>query len=150
MTPFLEILYQLSHETDLQLYPDAHDACKLLVGEHNYVQLEMDVTGEKLLIGSIIIDIPLGQFRENVLKHALVANAADYPSYGYLCYIHQINSLALYEALPIKTVTGPLLVHYISRFAEKVESWRKAIASGHPGPNVLSAKSSQPLPGIKP
>ena len=41
MTPFLDILYKLSHETGLRLYPDANHACKLLVGDC-YVQLEMD------------------------------------------------------------------------------------------------------------
>lgn len=151
MTPFLEILYQLSHETGLQLYPDSHEACQLLVGERMKVQLEIDLTGNKLLIGSIIIEIPLGKFRETVLKHALAANAAEYPYYGYLCYIHKLNALALYDALPIKNLTGPQLVNYITLFAEKAELWYKAISSGQPGPNVLQTQQNQPSPrfGIK-
>lgn len=152
MTPFLEILYQLSHETGLQLYPDSHDACQLLVGDHGKVQLEMDITGEKLLIGAIIIEIPLGKFRENVLKQALVDNATAYPYYGYLCYIQKLNALALYDLLPIKNLTGPSLVKYISHFAGKAELWRKAISSGQPSPNVVSTTSGPQTPpfGMKP
>jgi hypothetical protein len=151
VSPFLEILYQLSHETGLQLYPDSHAACQLLVGDNMKVQLEMDVTESKLLIGSIIIEIPLGKFRETVLKHALAANAAEYPYYGYLCYIHQLNALALCDALPIKNLTGPQLVTYITLFAEKAEHWYKAISRGQPGPHVLQSQQNQPSPrfGIK-
>lgn len=146
MTPFLELLYKLSHETGLKLYPDKNEACKLLVGEHSKVQLEMDFTGEKLLIGSIIIEIPLGKFREEVLKHALVANSAEYPYYGYLCYIQRTNSLALYDHLFIKTLTGDFLLNYIKLFAEKAETWRTAIASGRPGPNILKTTQTTPPP----
>lgn len=148
MSPFLEILYKLSHETGLKLYPDNHEACKLLIGDHNNVQLEMDFTGEKLLVGSIIIEIPLGKFREEVLKHALVANNAEYPCYGYLCYIQRINSLALYDYLSLKNLTGDFLVNYITVFAQKAETWRAAIASGRPGPNVLKPTSTNAPPNF--
>lgn len=151
MTPFLEILYKLSHETGLKLYPDSNEACKLLVGDNCYVQLEMDITGDYLLIVSVITEIPLGKFREEVLKHALVANNVEYPYYGHLCYIQKTNSLALYDALLIRTLTGESLLNYIKIFTEKVETWKKAITSGRPGPNVLKTTTTTNIPnfGIK-
>ncbi|MEI8301017.1 MAG: CesT family type III secretion system chaperone [Chlamydiota bacterium] len=151
MTPFLDILYQLSHETGLQLYPDNHHACKLVVGEHITVQLEMDISQEHLLLGSVIYEIPLGAFRENVLKHALVANSGDYPLYGYLCYIQKLNALALYDALSLKNLTGISLSNHIILFAQKAELWREALSSNRPGPNTLKPQGGKPPPflGIK-
>jgi len=151
LTPFLEILYELSHETGLKLYPDEHAACKLLVGDDMQIQLEMDPSGEKLFIVSLLAELPLGRFRENVLKHALVANSTEPPSYGYLCYVHQINHLALYAALTAEGLKGPFLVEYLASFYDKAKKWKQAIHAGQPGPNVLSStKESPPRPGIKP
>ncbi|MBM3192194.1 MAG: hypothetical protein FJZ63_06065 [Chlamydiae bacterium] len=152
MTPFLEILYKLSHETGLQLYPDDNKACKLKVGEHAHVQLEIAPDQEHLLLASIIIEIPLGVFRENVLKHALVENNQDYPTHGYLGYIKKLNALGLYESLRLSELTGPKLVQHIASFAQKVDLWREAIASGRPGPYPLAAPPGGPSPfmGMKP
>lgn len=151
MTPFLDVLYQLSHETGLPLYPDNHQACKLVVGQHITVQLEMALSQEHLLLASVIYEIPLGSFRENVLKHALVANNGDYPLYGYLCYIQKINALALYDLLPLKNLTGITLSNHIILFAQKAELWREALASGRPGPHALKPPGGSPPPflGIK-
>jgi hypothetical protein len=152
MNAFLDILYKLSHETGLKLYPDHHGVCKLLIGNRTTIQLEMDPNGEKLLIGSVIIEIPLGKFREEVLKHALVANSTEYPYYGYLCYIQRINSLALYDTLSLRDLSGEALLNYIEQFAEKSEKWKSAIESGRPGPHLLNTQNTTKPPqfGMKP
>lgn len=64
MKPFLDILYHLSHLTNLKLYPDQNGACKLLIGENIFVQLEPDFSQENLLIASIISEVSVGKFRE--------------------------------------------------------------------------------------
>lgn len=151
MTPFLEILYNLSHDTGLKLYPDQHDACKLIVGNNVHVQLEIDPITDQLILGSIIAETPPGNFREEVLKHALVANSAEPPNYGCVCYIQKINSLALYDTLPSKGVRTEFLIDFITVFADKVLSWRKALEQGKPGPfDIQGTHSDKPPPfGIK-
>lgn len=151
MTPFLEILYGLSHDTGLKLYPDNHQACKLIVGDNIHVQLEMDPATDNMIIGSIIAETPPGQFRENILKHALVANSQEFPNYGCLCYISRINSLALYDSLPSRNIKPDFLIDFITVFAEKVLLWRKALDAGRPGPNSIDnpTSDSPPMFGLK-
>lgn len=151
MSLFLDILYDLSTDTGLQLYPDSHQACKLIIKEDIAVQLEMHPYESKLIVASIITELPLGPFRENVLKHALVANNFEYPLYGYLCFIEKKGALGLCDTLTKGQLVGSFLVEYILAFADKVELWRNAINEGRPGPFTLSSSSKLPPPtfGIK-
>lgn len=137
MTPFLEILYNLSHETGLKLYPDTHDACKLLLADDIMVQLEIDQRGENLLLASHIAELSPGKFRESVLKHALVANTMETPNYGNLCYVEKINMLSLYDFIPLDGLKTEFLMNFIIVFADKVKSWKNALSSSKPAPFIL-------------
>ncbi|PCI94325.1 hypothetical protein COB11_04000 [Candidatus Aerophobetes bacterium] len=151
MTPFLEILYGLSHDTGLKLYPDQNEACKLVLENGIHVQLEMDPATDNLILGGIIAETPPGKFREKILKHALVANNQEFPNYGCLCYIHSTNSLALYDTLPSKNVDTEFLIDFITVFADKVQTWKRALEEGRPGPNIITSASSDnpPMFGLK-
>ncbi|MCH9630896.1 MAG: hypothetical protein S4CHLAM37_09060 [Chlamydiia bacterium] len=151
MTPFLEILYGLSMDTGLKLYPDQNDACKLILESGIQVQLEMDPVTDNLMLGSVIAETPPGKFRERILKHALVANNQEFPNYGCLCYIHSTNSLALYDMLPSKNVDTMFLIDFITVFADKVQTWKNALDEGKPGPNTIigPASDNPPMFGLK-
>jgi len=142
MKPFLDILYHLSHLTNLKLYPDQNGACKLLIGENIFVQLEPDFSQENLVIASIISEVSVGKFRENVFRHALVANGAEFPSCGHLCFIPKLNALALYSSLPFDGLSAEFLVSYILKFAQKVDLWRNSLQRGIAGP--IQIKNSAP------
>lgn len=144
---FLDILYHLSHETGLKLYPDANDACKLHLSNQFYVQLEMDRSEEHLNAVCKILEIPLGKFKENVLKHALVANYNLDPLESCLSYIQKTNTLALYQKIPLKNLVPSQLVEILVNLGLKAEEWKQAIESGRPGPNMIKSlqKSTPPL-----
>lgn len=144
---FLDILYHLSHETGLKLYPDENDACKLHLSNDQYVQLEMDPSEQHLNAVCKITEIPLGKFKENVLKHALVANHQYNPYESCLCYIHKANQLSLYQKIPIKNLQPPQLVQMIVLIGLKAQEWKQAIEQGRPGPNII--QSPTPLPSSK-
>jgi len=145
---FLDILYHLSHETGLKLYPDANDACKLHLSNQFYVQLEMDRSEEHLHAVCKIIEIPLGKFKENVLKHALVANYNLDPFESCLSYIQKTNTLALYQKISVKPFNPTQLVDIIVRLGLKAQEWKQAIESGRPGPNMIkSPQKSTPSLG---
>lgn len=151
MSPFLELLYNLSHETGLKLYPDKNSACKLVITDNIHIQLETDISQQKLLLGCLICEIPPGTFREEVLKHAMAENFEAFPMFGTLCYIQQKNSLALYDYLPLQNLKVDYLIDYITVFADKAESWRQSILDNKPGPNALDTfpKDKPPSFGIK-
>lgn len=144
---FLDILYHLSHETGLKLYPDSNDACKLHLSNQFYVQLEMDQSEEHLNAICKITEIPLGKFKENVLKHALVANYNLDPFESCLSYIQKTNTLTLYQKISVKNLNPTQLVDIIVRLGLKAEQWKQAIESGRPGPNTIKSvqQSTPPL-----
>jgi hypothetical protein len=144
---FLDILYNLSHELGLTLYPDSNDACKLHLSNQHYVQLEMDRAEEHINAVCKIIEIPLGKFKENVLKHALVANYNLTPFEPCLSYVQKNNTLTLYQKIPLKHLNPSQLVDSIVKMGLKAQDWKQAIESGRPGPNVIKTmpQSSPPL-----
>ncbi len=151
MTPFLEVLYKLSHLSGVKLYPDSHNACKLVISDHISIQLEVDDKQERLLLGCIICEVPAGVFREKVLKHAMAANASEIPMYGSLCYVEKKNALALYDFLTIKHLNEDFLLDYLTVLARKAEEWRVSLSENKPGPNLLKndPEDKPPAFGIK-
>ncbi len=151
MSPFLEILYNLSHVTGLKLYPDKNNACKLVITNDISIQLETDIAQEKLLIGCVICEIPPGKFREQVLQHAMVENFDAFPMFGTMCYIEKKNHLALYDYLLLKNLNEDYLLDYITVFADKAQSWKNSILDNKPGPNALDnfPEDKPPAFGIK-
>lgn len=146
MSPFLEILYKLSHLIDLKLYPDNNHACELVITDHISIQIETDPPQENLLLGCIICEIPPGAFREEVLKHALVENYTEYPLFGIFSYVEKYNALALCDSLPLKGLHEDYLLDYITVLAEKAEKWRASISNNQPGPNSLDYASGKKPP----
>lgn len=151
MSPFLDILYKLSHLTGLKLYPDKNNACKLVITDDISIQLETDLAQERLLIGCLICEIPPGVFREDVLKHALAENYQAFPLFGTLCYVDKLNFLALYDYIPLKNLQENYLIDYITVFADKASSWKNSILNNRPGPNSLDnyPKNNPPIFGLK-
>lgn len=151
MTPFLEVLYNLSHETGLKLYPDQNEACKLVLEGDIMIQLEIDQRGENLLLASHIAELSPGKFRESVLKHALIANTMETPNYGSLCYIEKINMLTLYDFIPLSGLKTEFLLNFIIVFADKVKSWKAALSASKPAPFTLQKFSDDKPPkfGLK-
>lgn len=140
--PFLDILYHLSHETGLQLYPDDHGACKLKLSNQMNVQLELDLRSPSLFLVCNIASLPPGTFRENVLKHALYANHFEDSTSGILCYIEKLGALALCKTIPIQDLHSDHLLDQISLMGEKAEKWKKAIDQSQPAPFVMNQGSS--------
>ena len=134
---FLDILYQLSHETGLKLFPDNNDACKLKMSNDFFIQLEMDPKADQIIAFCKVVDLPIGKFRENVLKHALVANEADEPFTGNLSFISKQGYLAIHQILPLKGISPNFLLQTIIQMSLKAQDWKTALDSGRGGPNLI-------------
>ncbi len=131
---FSDLIDELGDEFGVELRPDIHGICLLLINEKLKVQLEVDVTGENLLMASLISELPPGQFRENILKNALKANYLVEENFGALSYTGPDNSLTLATNIPLHGLTGRELYEILSIFVQRATAWQKAIDEGHPYP----------------
>ncbi len=147
---FVDLLEQLAEEFGTDLRPDLHGICLLLINEKLKVQLEVDVTGENLLMACLVSELPPGRFRENILKNALKANHLIEENFGTLSYTGPDNALVLSTNLLMHGLTGRELYEFLSIFVGRATAWQKAIDEGHPYPldsgEVPQPHSSQKIP----
>lgn len=131
---FQDVLDGLSDELDIDVEPDLHGLCTLMINEKVKVQLEVDVTGESILMATLVTELPPGKFRERILKDALKANYLAEENHGVLSYTGPDNALVLALTIPMHGLTGKELYEHLSIFVERAQGWQKAIDEGHPSP----------------
>lgn len=134
---FEQLLFQLGPIFALPLHPDKVGACSIAVNPHLKVQLQLDLSQEKIFFFSKIIEIPPGKFRENVLKESLKSNGLPDPLAGILAYFPITNHLVLYQTYPLSILNGERLAALISSFLEMGENWYQAIKNGQSSPQSL-------------
>lgn len=143
---FSELLSELGSIFQMSLSQDRYNACSIQIPPIT-IQMELDGSGENLILFAKIIEIPPGKFRENVLTEALKANALADPRTGIFGYIANTNHLALHQTYPLELLSGEKLSGLFGAFYETAESWHSAIQSGQSMPS----NAGKPLPfGIKP
>ena len=74
MKSFHDLIAELGEYIGEDLKVDLNMACSLEINNLIKVQIELDSPGEKILLMSLITELPPGKFRENILKDALKAN----------------------------------------------------------------------------
>jgi hypothetical protein len=129
-----DILIGLSPLIGEELVSDSNRACLLVFNDRIKIQLELDITGEFLILGSILIELPPGKFRENILKSGLKANNLIHESPGILAFIVRANSLVLFEKIHISRTAPDPLYKKIIQFFNKAENWKRAIEKGEVAP----------------
>lgn len=151
MTPFEQLIRGLSVTFDDAIGTDDGRTCRFRVNDKFSIQLELDPGQEKILVGSLICEVPPGKFRENVLKEALKDNSEPPPKHGILAYLDRNNFLALYEYLPLRTLTPETMMTYLVLFIEKAEAWHTAVHGGVMSPKVVKKQADEKPPkhGIK-
>jgi hypothetical protein len=134
MKNFQDILDGLSPLLGMDLQADANQACLLVLNEQIRIQLELDPKGECIILASMIIDLPPGRFRENVLKSALKTNSVLQQNRTILCFVAKANKLVLFEEIPLIELTAEKLYAHILDFFHKAENWKSAIEGGKSAP----------------
>jgi hypothetical protein len=125
-----EVSQVLSKKLGLQLEVDAHGGFRLLYANELAVNVEIDASGERLLIASELSEVASGGFREECLKAALMANSLPYPRFGNLCFSTQENKLILFEYLPLREISDEDLFGYLHYFVENAQKWKAAVETG--------------------
>ncbi len=148
MNLFEETLKELSPLVGLDLHPDQHGACCLLVGDQLEVQIEPDKK-EDVVIYAFIGELGPGKFREEVLKEGLKANNQLLPG-GTLGYSGKNNQFAICQRLNHETIKGQELLEALATLIDYATQWQSALKEGKLAPSFLSSKPLAPPPfGIK-
>lgn len=140
---FTELLQELGKIFDLPLHPDGKQSCSLMINEKLRMQLELDRTQERVVIGAYLGTVPPGRFRENTLAHTLKMNAL-HPRLGTFGYNPYHNQLALFDYLPLENLNGEKCADFLALFLAKAAEWQEALQTGNLP--VLPSDPSQKLP----
>lgn len=141
---YTAILQELGKNLGVELHSDQNNSCLLKLKEGVKLQIELDRTGEALILGSDLGEVPAGSYRENLFREALRANGMANPRYGTLAYSQQKDHLVLFASLPLKDLTGDKVFAFLSPFAIKAKVWKDAIERGEVP--VIQASGSGGIP----
>ena len=143
---FGALLQELGSSIEIKnLHPDKNYSCLIRFKGGLEVQVELDHSGQFLILGADLGTSPPGKYRENLFKEALKANDQPPPLYGILAYSKKSDHLVLFERINIKDLTGEKIAAEIIPFTEKATLWAQAVKNGEIP--VINQHSSSPSSG---
>ncbi len=135
MKNFHDLIHELGEYIGEDLKVDLNMACCLEINNLFKVQIELDSPGEKILLMTLITELPPGKFRENILKDALKANFLAEEKEGTLAYLEKENSLVLFYEIFTSAITREILYEHLMKFIKRATDWHSAIESGRSAPD---------------
>ena len=140
------LLIELSKAMKIpELHPDSNNSCMIRLKSGLIIQMEMDHSGQFLILGADLGTVPPGKYRENLFKEALKANDNPYPLNGILSFSRKSGHLVLFEKMYIKDLTGEKIADQVNPFAEKAFLWSEALL--HNDIPLINQSSSTQLSG---
>jgi hypothetical protein len=150
MNPFEDLIRALGNEMGISLKPDPHQSCRIDFSEDIWVQIDLDSTAERILLGSQLGQVTLGPYRERIFLQSLKVNGSTTPITGILAYSEKTNKLILFQFLLIATLNGAKLHHCVQSFLEHATIWIEAIKRGEvPHFELEEPKQSSGFFGLK-
>jgi len=130
----MDLMSALGELLDTELIPDLNEVVTIMINEKIKVNIELGATEEKILLGSFIVELPPGRFREEVLKFGLLANHASDINIGSLSYISNHNCLVLLQEILLHGLKVEDLYNHLLLFVNRAQAWQNAINSGKTHP----------------
>lgn len=128
---FTSLLQELGKLLKIKsLQPDQNNTCLIRFPNQPSIQIELDRSGNFIMLGSDIASIPAGHYRETVFREALKANGTMPPRHGDFAYSQKSDRLVLIEHIPVKDLNGDKLHQALIPFLEKAKYWQEAINHG--------------------
>lgn len=131
----------------VNLHPDHNNSCLIRLESGLIIQIEVDKSGQFLILGADLGTIPPGKYRENLLREAMKANDMPPPLHGILCFSRKADHLALFEKIPLKDLSGAKLAAEIPFFSEKAFTWSAALLNNEI-PQISNPQASQRPGGL--
>ncbi|MEI8125220.1 MAG: CesT family type III secretion system chaperone [Parachlamydiaceae bacterium] len=129
------------------LEPDQNNSCLINLKNGQKIQVELDRSGNYLVIGADLGTVSPGKYRENLFKEALKANGMPYPLNGILAYSKRTDHLVLFTKISVKDLRGEQIAIVIPPFVEKALIWSEAIKRGEM-PSLSQVKTSGASSGM--
>ncbi len=129
MEVFDIVVKELGALLGCELKVDENHFCRIKLNEIE-VQLEMDRSGENLMLITGLEGLPSGKNLENLLKAALRENGNPPPLYGSFGYNGKKQKLILFSKLNMQELNGEKLYNHILPFTSKAKVWKDAIQRG--------------------
>ena len=145
MQPYEELIVALGEMIGTPLQADSRQSCRLEFPEDDVIaQIDLDVRGDRVLVGSQLSTLPPGIHREQVLLTAMHVNGLPRSPRGHLAYSERNDELVLYQFLDLATLDVEKLHNFLKLFVNHARLWREAlkrgdvpkIAEGHSGSSV--------------
>lgn len=125
-----------------KLEPDRNNSCLINFPEKISIQMEMDPSGNHLILACDLGTVPPGRYRELVFREALRANGVQPPHFGEFSYSKQADKLMLMQQIPLKDINGDKVLAVLNPLLEKGKYWKEAIFRGDvPSISVTSTAS---------
>jgi len=135
MKNFSDLIFELGEYIGEDLKADDHNACCLQINQILKVQIELDAPSPRILLISLITELPPGKFRENILRDGLKANYLAEEKIGTLSYLERENCLVLFHYIFTPSITKEILHENLIKFIERATAWYNAIESGRSSPD---------------
>lgn len=127
---FGALLAELSAATKLKFPTDVKMGCKVRYPDKLNVTIELDHTGEFVILLAEIGPPGEGHFKESVMREALRANGQPSVRGGVFCYTPKSNKILLYDRIPMEDLNGQRLAELLQVMTERARQWRDSIARG--------------------
>lgn len=147
---FGSLLQELAADLHIpNLYPDEHDSCLLLLQEGIKIQLELDPSGQSLIIGIDLGPLLPGKYRTAVFQEALKANDLSQSINGVFAFSEKTQHLILFQSLDVKNLRGHTVASNVASLKEKALAWAQSLSQGQI-PNFIqgSSKASSGMFGL--
>lgn len=139
------ILKEFENFFKCPLQPDSQNSCLIKMGIGISIQIELDRTGF-VLIGCRLGQLPMGRYRENLIRAVLKSHELYPPSSGVFGFSHKSNQLILFTKLSPQFLTFDQIQTLMTPFIAKAKLWKEAIEKGEVP--VVSAEFAVKSPGL--
>lgn len=123
MNPFEDLLKELGSKIGTSLTADRNQSCRLEIEEGFYVQIDLDSSGERILIGCNLGRLRQGSYRNALIKQAMRTNSAALTPRGILAYSKRNDSLILFQYFTLVYCNAETLYEFIQLFIAHARIW---------------------------
>jgi len=101
--------------------------CVLFPEEHLTLHIDLDRSGEKLLLGCNLGILNPGVYRKKILVAALKSNSLSTSPRGILAFSSKLGSLVLFQYLALMAANPQKLQKYVQEFRNHAKLWAEAL-----------------------
>jgi len=139
------LLQELGQTMDLpNLHPDRNNSCLIKLKKGISIRLEVDASGQYLILGSDLGDVPSGRYRETLFVAALKSNGLSAVHNGVFAYSRKLNHLIIFEMLALSGLNVDRLITVMTPFIEKAVIWKNALVKEEIPVIIAEATSHSP------